>query len=53
MKKKQAKRFKVIYVPFGKEDKEWIHVTAQSVEQLHKMLKNDVVVSIVEEPFED
>lgn len=53
MKKNQAKRFKVVYVPFGKEDKEWMHVTVKSVEQLHKMLKNEVVISIVEDPFED
>jgi hypothetical protein len=47
------KRFRVVYVPKGKEDKEWTFVSAKSVESLKKIFDMGAIVSIVEEPFED
>jgi hypothetical protein len=47
------KRFRVIYIPTGKEDKEWTFVGSKSADRILETFKMGVIVSIVEEPFED
>jgi hypothetical protein len=47
------KRFRVVYVPKGKEDKEWTFVGAKSADRVLETFNMGIIVSIVEEPFED
>lgn len=47
------KRFRVVYLPHGKEDKEWTFVGAKSRESLHESFKMGTIISIEDAPDED
>lgn len=40
------KEYTVIYLPFGREDKEWMYVEAGSKEELINNFKSGVIISI-------
>lgn len=44
------KKFRIIYIPFGREDKEWMHVRANSLEEA---MKNFIAGSIIRIEEED
>lgn len=47
------KKFKVIYLPHGREDKEWMNVDSTSTEQLKIDFKAGVIIDIKEIKEED
>lgn len=47
------KRFRVVYLPHGKEDKEWTFVGAKSRESLQKAFTMGIIVSVEDAPDED
>lgn len=47
------KRFKVVYIPKGKSQREEIFIGSKSQASLMKAFNLGSVVSIVEEPFKD
>lgn len=47
------KLFKVIFIPFGREDKEWMHVRANSKEEAMKNFIAGSIIRIEEEDDED
>jgi hypothetical protein len=46
---KEMKKFRVIYLPYGKEDKEWMYVTATSKEEVTKDFISGIILRIEEE----
>jgi hypothetical protein len=46
---KEMKKFRVIYLPYGKEDKEWMYVTATSKEEVTKDFISGIILHIEEE----
>ena len=42
------KQFTVIYLPFGREDKEWVKVEAGSKEELKTNFKAGIILKIEE-----
>jgi hypothetical protein len=49
LKKKEMKKFRVIYRPYGREDKEWMYVTATSEEEVTKNFISGIIINIEEE----
>jgi hypothetical protein len=49
LKKRGMKKFRVIYLPYGKEDKEWMYVTATSKEEVTKNFISGIILHIEEE----
>jgi hypothetical protein len=43
------KKYRVIYLPHGKEDKEWIYVTADSKQEAIKNFTYGIVIKVEEE----
>ena len=43
------KKFRVIYRPYGREDKEWMYVTATSEEEVTKNFISGIIINIEEE----
>ena len=43
------KNFKVIYLPYGREDKEWMYVQATSAQEAAYNFKAGIVIRIEEE----
>lgn len=43
------KNFKVIYLPYGREDKEWMYVQAKSSQEAAANFKAGIVIRIEEE----
>jgi hypothetical protein len=52
LKKKEMKKFRVIYLPYGREDKEWVYVTAKSEEEVTKNFISGIILRIEEEEDE-
>lgn len=46
------KKFRVIYLPYGREDKEWVYVTAKSEEEVTKNFISGIILRIEEEEDE-
>ncbi len=40
------KRFRVVYLPYGREDKEWMYVTATSKEEAIKNFIAGIIISV-------
>ena len=44
------RKYRLIYVPIGREDKEWIHIYASNLEAaVKKAEKYGVIINIIEE----
>lgn len=44
----KLKSYTVIYLPHGREDKEWLEVEASSTHQIKKEFKSGLIISIDE-----
>ena len=52
-KMKEMKKFRVIYLPHGREDKEWMYFTATSEADVIKRFASGIILRIEEEEDED
>jgi hypothetical protein len=48
-KMKEMKKFRVIYLPHGREDKEWMYFTATSEADVIKRFASGIILRIEEE----
>jgi hypothetical protein len=42
------KTYRIIYLPIGKQDKEWINIKANSIEEANNSFKLGIIININE-----